>query len=129
MAGMSEEKIADYLGLAKISLSSYVYRASKNGWLDYNSSREAIEHGLAHKVIRNLDEALDDDFRNVKTGVKVKTAVALKVAEGTMFKDFGDSTTGAAPVQTAISIRIEQPREALPMREGTIGGVIDVTPE
>jgi hypothetical protein len=127
LGGMSDEEIAKYLNITRSTISPTLWRAGKNGWLAYNSTREAIENGLMHKVIRNLDEALDDETRNEKTGMTVKAQMALKVAEGTAFKEFGSDTTMALPNQTAISIRIEQPSVQQPMREGTIGGqVIDV---
>ena len=120
---MEDQEIADYLKIKRTCISTYIWLASKNGWLtQFNSAKEAIEYGLAHKVIRNLDEGLEDISRNEKTGLMVKTAVALKIAEGTLFKQFGDATESGSTQQTAISIRIEQPREQQPMRPGTIGG-------
>ena len=128
LGGMEDAEIASYLGISKNSISQYIWRAGKNGWLDFNNAKDAIENGLAHKVLRNLDEALDDDSRPMTGGPKNKTAVALKIAEGTMFKQFGD-TDNAPTQQTAISIRIEQPREAQSIRPGTIGGFLDAEPK
>ena len=126
LGGMEDPEIAAYLKLSPNSISAYVHRASRNGWLSsFNSAKETIEYGLTHKVLRNLDEALDDDTRPMSGGFKNKTAVALKIAEGTIFKSFAEAEN-APSQQTAISIRIEQPREVVPMRPGTIGGLIDV---
>jgi len=130
LGGMDDADIAAYLEISPKSVRTYVYRAHMNGWLNYNSSKEAIEFGLMPKVIRNLDAALDDDYRNENTGLRVKTQVALKIAEGVTFKEFGpDLTPGQALSQTAISIRIEQPAIPAPMRQGTIGGYLDAAIE
>jgi len=126
LGGMEDKEIAEYLEVSPKSLNQYVWIAGKNGWLEsFSSAKEAIEYGLAHKVLRNLDEALDDDTRPMTGGPKNRTAVALKIAEGTMFKQFGDGVTSTAAPQTMIAIKIEQPREAQPMRAGTIGGMVD----
>ena len=124
LGGMEDKDIAAHLKITNGTLNTYVWLASKNGWLtQYNSAREAIEYGLAHKVLRNLDQALDDETRPMTGGPKNKTTVALKIAEGTLFKQFEAAGESGPAQQTAISIRIEQPREAQPMRAGTIGGL------
>ena len=132
LAGMTDQEIADYLGLGLQTIRSYRYLAGKNGWMEFNTPREAIEFGLMPKVIRNLNAALDDRYRNETTGLTVGTTVALKIAEGVTFKEFGQADgTGAALPQTAISIRIEQPANPMPLRAGTIGGqapIIEVEP-
>lgn len=126
LGGMSDADIAGYLEISAKSVRTYVYRAHMNGWLNYNSSKEAIEFGLMPKVIRNLDAALDDDYRNENTGLRVKTQVALKIAEGVTFKEFGPDLTPQQPLsQTAISIKIEHPTNPVTLREGTIGGYLE----
>lgn len=125
LGGLSDDQIAEHLGISRKSIGPYIYKAGKNGWLDYGSSREAIENGLAHKVIRNLNAFLDDMSDNDS-----RREVTLEVAKGTIFKEFGAELAAAIAPSTAISIRIEQPSIQQPIREGTIGGtVIDVTPD
>lgn len=120
-AGMSEDAIAAALGLAKSTLPGYVYRASKMGWLDEHiqSVKDHLEHKTMHKVMANLDEALLDETRNEKTGLKVKTHVALKVAEGALFPK-----VAAAPAQNnammGIRIEIVGGDNAPTVREGTV---------
>lgn len=124
--GMTNQEIGDYLGLKPQSLRTYLYRSHRNGRLDYNSAKETIEYGLVPKALRNLDDGLDDNHRNEKTGLKVKHLIALKIAEGVSFKEFGpDLTTGQPLSQTAISIKIEQPTNPAPIRQGTIGGYLE----
>lgn len=122
LAGMPDKDIADYLKISPKSIGPYIYKAGKNGWIqEFTNPRETIEAGLMHKVLRNLDSALDDDARNEKTMMPVKTAVALKIAEGTVFKDFEPAAAAPPAQMTAVSIRIER-TDPIPIREGTIGG-------
>lgn len=121
LGGMTDERIAEELGIAYKSIKSTIFRAGKNGWMDYTTTREAIENGLAHKVIRNLNAMLDDS-----SNPDAQREVTLKVAEHTIFKEFG-AEVGAGMIsapQTAISIRIEHPAVIQPIREGTIGGLL-----
>ena len=113
LGGMADAEIATYLKISPKSIGPYIYRAGKNGWLSFNSSREAIEFGMAHKVLRNLDELLEARDKDT----------TLEVAKGTMFKEFGAEGAAVPLQQTAISIRIEQPQTQQAMRPGTIGGM------
>ena len=119
LGGLDDDKIAELRGISRKSIAGYIYRAGKNGWLSFNNSREAIENGMAHKVIRNLDELLE--ARDKET--------TLEVAKGTIFKDFGAAGIEAPVANQYLSIRIEQPREQQAMRPGTLSSIIDVTPE
>ena len=113
LGGMEDEEIAAYLKISKNSISPYIYRAGKNGWLSFNTAKENIDAGLMHKVIRNLDEFLE--ARDKET--------TLEMFKGTVSKEYGSDHASGPVQQTAISIKIEQPQTALPMREGTLGGV------
>lgn len=131
-AGLSDEEIAKGLGIAKSTLYSYVYKAGKNGWLDFDDPKDQLEYQLMHKVVRNLDQALDDEYRNEKTGEQVKTRVALEMAAGALYPKLAGAaqvTTGPALVGIKIQIVGGDPGT---MREGTIMGgadYIDVEPE
>lgn len=124
IAGIEEEEIATSMHLTRGTIRTYMYIAGQNGWLqpqDIPDPKDRIEYTLGHKVLANLEEALDDPTRNENTGMPVKTAVALKVAEGTLFKKFGEMQV--APSQVVVALKIEMPPgEAQPIREGTIGG-------
>lgn len=122
IAGMEDVEIAKALNISPKSISPYVYRAGRNGWLDIDNPKERLQYQVMHKVVRNLDAALDSQAI-LNTGMKESTAVTLKVAEGTLFKQFAETPTG--PVQQAIvAIKIEMPQGApQQMREDTIGGL------
>lgn len=124
-AGMTEEEIANTLKIARSSVSGYVWKASKQGWLDesqFGSAKEAIEYGLMPKVLRNLHQGLEDENRHQTSQMMVKTSVALKIAEETVFKSF-DQEVSAPVAQAMVAIRIEMPPgPPQKMREDTIGG-------
>jgi DNA-binding CsgD family transcriptional regulator len=119
-AGVSDDQIAQTLGLSKKTLPGYIYKAGTMGWLDdyLHSAQDYLEHKLIHKVVKNLDEAMSDTYRNEKTGMQVKTAVSLKIAEGALFPRLQQQQ---GPNQTLMGIKIEVVNGApQTIREGTI---------
>lgn len=127
LAGIEETEIAKSLGIARSTISHYIYLAGKNGWLtaqDVPDPKDRLEYQLVHKVMDNLEEALDDDARHETSGIKVRHAVALKIAEGTVFKKFDQAVIQPHQKNTVVAIRIEMPPgEPQQVREGTLGGV------
>lgn len=122
IAGMEDVDIAKALDMSPKSISPYVYRAARNGWLDIDNPKERLQYQVMHKVVRNLESALDSQAV-LQTGMKESTAVALKVAEGTVFKQFNETPAGPAQ-QAIVAIKIEMPQGApQTMREDTIGGL------
>jgi hypothetical protein len=107
-AGVADAEIAKALGLSEKTLPGYLYKAGKMGWLTFDDPKDALEYQILHKAVKRLDEGLDDETRNEKTGMPVQTVVALRIAEGTVFKKFDQANTLVGPM-TAISIKIEQP--------------------
>ena len=130
ISGMSDDEIAPLLNISRRSIAPYVYRAGKNGWLTLDQPKDRIEFELLHKVVDNLNDGLQSSAI-LNTGMPVKTVVALKIAEGTVFKQFSEPATQQI-AQTAVAIRIEMPAGAgQQIREDTTGGVpayIDVEP-
>ena len=127
LAGHDNKVIADELGLSEKSLNQYLWMAGKRGWIPrkrgFADPKDELEFSLSHKVVQNLHDALDDETRNEKTGMPVKTEVALEVAKGTLFKRFADATTQAPPT-TVLAVRIEMPPGTpTEIRQGTTGGV------
>jgi DNA-binding CsgD family transcriptional regulator len=126
LEGRSNEDIAKGLEISERSINQYLWMAGKNGWLPkkkgFVDPKDSLEFDLAHTVIQNLKDAMGDETRNEKTGMPVKTEVALEVAKGTLFKRFGD-VNAAPPPSTILALRIEMP-VGVPtvVREGTTGG-------
>ena len=116
--GKNTDEIADILNVKPATIRQYMFLAGKNGWLSKVAvdPNDRLEHEIAHKVVRNLDEMLDsgDEDR--------RDAATMKTAEGMLFKRF-QVDAQAPPPMAVIGIRIETvaglPNET---REGTTGG-------
>lgn len=122
ISGMEDPQIADALKISQKSISPYIYRAGRNGWLNLDNPVERVQYELMHKVVRNLAEGLDDSVRHQTSGMPVKTAVALKIAEGTIFREqrTPEDSTGSQ----IVAIKIEMVNGApTTMRPDTTGGI------
>lgn len=117
--GRTNDEIAQLLGIKPASVRQYMFLAGRNGWLKKHAVDPAdrLEHEIAHKVVRNLDEMLDSG------DVNRRDVATLKVADGMLFKKFA-AEAAAPPALAVIGIRIEMPAGAPqgPIREGTTGG-------
>ena len=121
-AGKSDEEIAVELKISPKSVSPYVYRAAKNGWLTADTPMDRVKYELMNRVVERLGEGLEDGARHMTSGMRVRTAVALKMAEGTIFKEFDQTATG--PMQsTVVQVQVIMPPGApQTMRDDTAGG-------
>lgn len=122
-AGKSDLEIAAELKISPKSISPYVYRAAKNGWLSADTPMDRVKYELLNRVVERLGEGLEDGARHQTSGMRVRTAVALKMAEGTLFKEFDQTGSTQAP-NTIVAVQVIMP-PGIPqtMREDTIGGV------
>jgi len=122
LSGQDDKQIAAALGISENSISPYVYRATKNGWLDIDyDPKERLQFQVMHKVVRNLEEGLDSN-RILNTGMGERTAVALKIADGTLFKQF-DQQEVKEQRSTVVAVQIvmpDGPRQTI--RADTTGG-------
>jgi hypothetical protein len=123
-AGKSDEEIAVELKISPKSISPYVYRAAKNGWLVADTPMDRVKYELLNQVIDRLGEGLKDERRHNTSGMRVRTQVALKMAEGTLFKEFDQSGNGGPVQSTVVQVQVVMPPGApQTMREDTAGGV------
>lgn len=122
-AGVEEKQIAETLGIKLQSVYNYCYIAGQNGWVtdELANAKDTIEYKILPKALRRLEEGLNDTHRNEKTGMQVATTVALKIAEGTVFKKF-DQEGGGTNQQTAVALTINMPPGTVTheMRPGTV---------
>lgn len=117
--GLTMEDIGKSLGLSKNTVTSYLYRAGKNGWLeDLDDPKDGLDFDVMHKVVRNMHDALDskDEDR--------RDSMTKEIAKGTIFKRYDADAAQQAPPMTVLAVRIEMP-EGTPrtMRPGTAVGV------
>lgn len=118
LKGETTEAIAEQLGIKEATIRQYMFLAGKNGWLKRMAvdPTDRLEHEIAHKVVRNLDEMLDSDNE------ARKDKATLVTAEGMLFKRVA-ADAGQQPALTAISIKVVMPEGANTIiREGTTGG-------
>lgn len=120
VAGMSNDDIGAALGISPKSIAGYLYKAGKNGWLDFDNPKDNLEYTLMHKVVRNLEESLDST-NILASGQSERTATALKIAEGALFPKLAVEAPQQA--STIVGIKIEVVG-GVPgtMREGTSMG-------
>ena len=120
-AGMPDEQIAEQVGLSVKTLSRYLYQAERMGWLDglLIEPKERLEYEVLNKVVSVIKDGLDDEHRNEKTGMQVKTHVALKVAEGALYPRLQQQPGGGNTMMMGIKIEVVggAPQE---VREGTV---------
>jgi len=124
-AGADDKDIAAQLDIKLQTLSNYVHMAQRSGLIDseYLQARDQLEFAIVPKALKNIAEALDDNVRHSTSGMRVKDQVALKIVEGTVFKEF-DHADGMEHVNTAIGINIIMPPGPVQqVREGAVGGV------
>jgi hypothetical protein len=123
-AGCTTDQIADALKCGTQHVHNLVQLAGKNGWMTEQlaTAKDVVEYQIMPKVLRELEAGLDDGHRNEKTGMQVKTLVALKVAENTVFKSF-DQVQAGAQTNNGLSITINMPPgPPQTVREGTVSG-------
>ena len=133
--GYSTDEIAHELKIRPRSVHNYVYLATKSGFLTnkkgsfFADPKDSIEFELAHKVVRNLNAALDDEPITVESGEikpinKVIYEATMELAKGSLFKRFDQpKDTAALPSMQVLAIKIDMPTTGdTTVREGSIGG-------
>ena len=124
LTGLTDTEIAEQLGLRPQTLHNYLYNVGKSGLIskEFSNARDQLEYTLVPKALREIDKALDDHVRHSTSGMTVAAQMAIRVAEGTVMKDFDRVSDGA--VTTAIAINVVMPPGPLQIiREGAIGGI------
>lgn len=123
LRGMSDEDIAPIVGLKNPrAITQYLWLAGKNGWLDdieETSPKDRLDYSAMHKVVRNMERALDSE------DPERADKMAVEIAKGTLFKSYDTAGAQQAPPLGALMINIQMP-EGVPMqtiREGTTGGI------
>ena len=89
---------AEKIGISKHTLRTYIYRATKRGWLQFDDPMSRIEYEIVPKVLDNLNFFLD---------ARDKT-VTVEAAKGTIFKTYADAK-GTNTQQTVLALKIEMP--------------------
>lgn len=135
-AGYTTEEIATELKIKPGSVATYVYQATRAGFLVNRSGsnmladpKDQLEFQLSHKIVRNLSAALDNkpittDDGEIMRLSKTQRETTMEIAKGTLFKRFDTPKEVAAPSMNVLSVKIEMPTTGgVDARHGAIGGV------
>jgi transposase len=127
--GIHGQEIAEKLGVSYLTMKTYIHRATKRGWLTFNSfddHEDKVEYVLADKAIRNANEMLDSEDTNIRKEMTIETLKGTGV-----FKQHQavkvDNTTN---VGLALKVQVEMPTfvGTLPtVRAGSVGGAAGVS--
>jgi hypothetical protein len=118
LEGKTRAEAAELLGLTIGSLNQYFYLAGKFGWLVTADAQEQLAYQTVHKVVRNIDAALDGDDPERRQEMTIEAAKGLG-----LFKRHEVVTNDGATVMSALTVRIEQPVGSQEIAVGSIGGV------
>lgn len=125
VAGVKTTIIAETLGISPQTCRQYLYNARKQGIIEddgIDTAKDHLELQLVPKAVQNLYDALHDDTRDKRTGLRVADQVALEVTKGVLFKEYGGSPEAIA--NNAIQINVVMPPgPEQTVREGAISGV------
>lgn len=87
------------MGITPGTLSTHIYRATKEGWLKFDDPLSRVEFQLIPKIVRNLDEFLEDRDRTV----------TIEAAKGTLFKQYAESKGVTNAPTTVLALKLELP--------------------
>jgi|SRR3990172_810761 len=101
--GITTAECARRMGLAPITLASYISRGRKAGWLVFDDPMSRLEHEIIPKVTDNLNYYLDMRDRTV----------TIETAKGTLFKQYQAEQGIQEGAQTVLAIKIEYPQDLI----------------
>lgn len=143
--GLKYAEISEQLGVPVETIKTYIKRANNKGWLNLNSfddPEDRIEHVLKHKVVKNLNELIDERVADPTDPMKERSIlssramdVSLEVAKGTgLLKQHQVVKNDGPPaVGFALKVQVEFPpaaaMSAAPIRAGHIGGTPAINAE
>jgi hypothetical protein len=98
---LSNNEIADKLGIQPRSLNSIIARAAKEGWLKFDNPLDRMEHEIIPLTMDKLKKLIKDDNQQA----------ILETAKGVIYPMFKESRGMAENQQTVLAIKIEYPKK------------------
>ncbi len=118
LQGKTRREAAEVLGVTYESLTQYFYLAGKMGWLITQDARDKLQFETVHKIVRNIDQALDSENAEHKQEMTIEAAKGLG-----LFKKHEVVQNDTAPTMMGLTVTIEQPAGNQPeLTVGSIGG-------
>ena len=111
--GITNNEIAQRLGILPHSLNTLITKAKKEGWLVFEDPMLRLEHEIIPKTIDNLNHFLDAKDKQV----------TIETAKGTIFKQFQEAKGISDAPKTILALKFEKPEGLEPVVvTGTIVG-------
>ncbi len=110
---ITQAEAAEKIGIARGVLNKHINTGVREGWLQFDSPMDRLEHHIIHKVIRNLEKFLD----------KGDKTVTIEAAKGTIFNSYRESKGQMGSATTVLALKIETTHpEYVKITTGTILG-------
>jgi hypothetical protein len=111
---LKDKEIAERLGIVPATLKSYIYKATKEGWLKFDNPVERLDNEIVPLVVDNLVHFLKE---------KDKT-VTIETAKGALFPAYKEAMGIREAPNTILAIKIEAiPHDDQPIQlSGRIAG-------
>jgi predicted transcriptional regulator len=134
--GVKLAEIAEIVGHPKATVSTYVKRAHKRGWINlesFDDPEDQLEVVLKSKAVRNINRVLDEtDVESGQPTVRAGEA-AMEVAKGTGLLKQHQVTKADADTNVGIALRVHVDMPAntstQAIRIGSLGGTPAVDAE
>jgi len=98
---ISNNEVAERLGIQPHSLNSLIGRAVREGWLKFDNPLDRMEHEIIPLTMDKLKKLIKDDD---------KTAI-IETAKGVIYPMFKESRGMHENQQTVLAIKIEYPKK------------------
>lgn len=96
---LTNKDIAEKLGISPYTLANTLYKARKEGWLEFADPLHALKYEMAPKVADNLNYWLDRRDKQV----------TLETAKATIFRQFAAEEGLQEQPTTILALKIELP--------------------
>lgn len=104
--GITNGQAAQKMGLAKSTLQNLIVVAQKEGWLKFVDPLDQLEYDIIPKVVRNLNNLLDEGDRQV----------TIETAKGTLFPQFREAKGANEAKTTILALKVEYPETTPDMK-------------
>lgn len=118
LGGKTYKEAAVELGISYGYLRQCLYHAGKEGWLQSSDVEDTLQFSTVHKIVRNINTALDGEDADKRQEMTIEAAKGLG-----LFKKHEVVSNDQAPAMMALSVKIEQPSGDEPeLAVGAVGG-------
>ena len=122
--GLGNAEIAKHLGYKNArTVQDLLYHAGSKGWLITSDVEEHLTYVTAHKIVKNIDKALDQS--DGLSASQLEMTIAAAKGRG-FFKHYESTKSEGAPQSLILGVKIEVTGAGAGVKvlpeDGTIGG-------